>query len=70
VQEFLRELLSFPTGAHDDDVTMISLAANSFYEIVQSTIQDVAVLNGHTPAHINPLRLTADLTSRKFFGVR
>jgi predicted phage terminase large subunit-like protein len=70
VPEFLRELLSFPTGAHDDDVTMVSLAANSFYEIVQNTIQDVQVLNGHTPPHINPLRITADLSGRKFFGVR
>jgi predicted phage terminase large subunit-like protein len=66
MSEFARELLSFPTAAHDDDVSMVSLAAHAMFEISPQTIR------GHSRVDTNQarsvLKIRADVGRRKLFG--
>jgi len=67
--DFQKEMTSFPNGIHDDDVTMVSLAANSYFAFKTSEISGTAVgLNGHTPPSLNPNRITANLARHNLFG--
>lgn len=64
--DFEEELLKFPGGEHDDQVSMISIAANAVFDM-RGTIK------GHKTANISPtpvMRRGADLTRHRLLGIK
>lgn len=68
VREFTAQLTSFPGGKHDDDVSMLSLAANSVYEAHGAQIVGVQAI---TPEQRkDALHRRADVSGRGWFGTK
>jgi predicted phage terminase large subunit-like protein len=64
--EFVKELSSFPAGAHDDDVDMLSLAANTIYEASQGTGTPIVTVPTAEP-RFNAARMKSDVSKSRLF---
>lgn len=64
MHEFVKELLSFPRGAHDDQVSMLSLAANDVFEQTTTSPRNVTTI----PDKSQPKK-SADLSKNGWLGV-
>jgi len=49
MHEFVAQLLGFPAGAHDDDVSMISIGAHSIFEQKQGSPTKIVTLGDSKP---------------------
>jgi predicted phage terminase large subunit-like protein len=45
LHDFIKELLAFPNGKNDDQVSMLAIAANSVFEMTQTSPRSVATVN-------------------------
>jgi predicted phage terminase large subunit-like protein len=69
MHETVKELLSFPAGVHDDEVSMICIAANDVFAQTMMTPTSITTLNStQKPAKFNPLKTQVNLEKRHLFG--
>lgn len=67
VREMVEELLAFPGGAHDDDVSMISIASNSLFEVREGSPRS-AVSSPNNKPRIDVNKLQCDMSKHGLFG--
>lgn len=70
MHDFVAELLAFPAGKNDDQVSMLSLAANSVFEQAVTSPRTVTTLvDKGKPASFNPLQTSTNLGRTGYLGV-
>lgn len=67
VHELIKELLSFPGGRHDDDVSMISIASLSLFEVRSGTPRSISTIPNNKP-RINASRFQSNITDGNVIG--